>query len=247
MTRIKIIVTIALIALTVTLSGQKREKQTVVLVGGSRLAGTIIVDSADYLKLRITSPQILTLKKSEVLFSGTARKTKEQIARDHGYSISLSTSVLAGRNDEGNTRSFSFHLLNGYRFRNGLSAGFGAGFEELEVDLLPVYIDLRYYPLKSRLSPYIWTKSGWSFTFSDNDDQQSSYYRYYPETKGGYMFNAGTGIELASWRRNAVIIGIGYRYQKITFMQADYMDNPITKELVTRFNRIELQFGFIFR
>ena len=33
------------------------------------------------------------------------------------------------------------------------------------------------------------------------------------------MFNAGTGIELASWRRNAVSLGMGYRYQKIVYEQ----------------------------
>lgn len=247
MTRTKITAAITLLALTVTLSAQKREKQTVVLNGGSRIRGTIMADSSDYLKLRITSPQILTLKKSEVLFTNPAKKTEEPLVRNHGYSISLSASVLAGRNSQGNTRSLSFHLSNGYRFRNGLSAGFGAGYEELEVALLPVYIDLRYHPFKSRLSPYVWTKSGWSFTFSDNDDRQYYYFGSYPESRGGYMFNAGTGIELASWRRNAVNIGIGYRYQKITFMQADNLGDVITNELVTRFNRVELQFGFIFR
>ena len=61
------------------------------------------------------------------------------------------------------------------------------------------------------------------------------------------MFNAGTGIELASWRRNAVNIGIGYRYQKITFKRVNDWGEITRNELDTRFNRIEVQFGFIFR
>ncbi len=61
------------------------------------------------------------------------------------------------------------------------------------------------------------------------------------------LFNAGTGVELASWRRNAVNIGIGYRYQKITFKRLNYWVEETTNELVTSYNRIEVQFGFIFR
>lgn len=237
---------IILFALTVTLSAQKREKQTVVLNGGSRLTGSLLVDSSDYLKLRITSPQVIKLKKSDILLTAPAQNIERPLSNRHGYSIRLSSSLLAGRNSEGNTRNLSFHLSNGYQFRNGLSVGFGTGFEELDVALLPVYTDLRYNPFKSRLSPYVWTKSGWSFTIDDPGDRQY-FYGNYSESKGGFMFNAGTGIELASWRRNAVNIGIGYRYQKITFKRLNYWGEETTNELVTSYNRIEVQFGFIFR
>lgn len=247
MNGIRISAVIILFSLTVALFAQKREKQTIVLYGGSRLTGTILVDSSDYLKLRITTPQVITLKKSEVSLTTTAQPVERPPADRYGYSIRLSASVLSGRNNEGNTRSMSFHLSNGYGFRNGISVGFGAGIEELDVALLPVYTDLRYQPFKSRLSPFIWTKSGWSFTFGDQDDGQYYYYGTYPESRGGIMFNAGAGLELASWRRNAVNIGIGYRFQKITFSRIDNWGDIATSELVTNFNRVELQFGFIFR
>jgi hypothetical protein len=186
-----------------------------------------------------------------ILFSVTvslfAQKKEKQLTDRHGYSIRISASALAGRNNEGNTRSMSFLLSNGYGFRNGISIGFGTGIEELDIALLPVYTDLRYQPFKSRLSPFIWTKSGWSFTFGDHDDGQYYYYGPYPESKGGIMLNIGAGLELASWRRNAVNIGIGYRFQKITFSRVNNWSEIATNELVTSFNRIEMQFGFIFR
>jgi hypothetical protein len=181
------------------------------------------------------------------LLTAPAQSIERPLSKRHGYSIRLSSSLLAGRNSEGNTRNLSFHLSNGYQFRNGLSIGFGTGFEELDVALLPVYADLRYHPFKSRLSPFVWTKSGWSFTIDDPDERQYYYYGNYSESKGGFMFNAGTGIELASWRRNAVNIGIGYRYQKIIFKHLNYWSEETTSELVTSYNRIEVQFGFIFR
>ena len=243
----RICTAIILFSLTVTLSAQKREKQTIVLKGGSRLTGTILIDSSEFLKMRLRSPQVITLKKSDVSLTTPAQSIEKPVADRHGYSIRISASVLTGRNSEGNTRSMSFHLSNGFRFRNGISVGFGAGLEELDVALLPVYTDLRYHPFKSRLSPFVWTKSGWSFLFGDQDDGQYYYYGTYPEAKGGFMFNAGTGIELASWQRNAVNIGIGYRYQKITYRRVNNWGEITTNERDTYFNRIEVQFGFIFR
>jgi len=243
----RICTAIILFSLTVTLSAQKREKQTIVLKGGSRLTGTILIDSSEFLKMRLRSPQVITLKKSDVSLTTPAQSIEKPVADRHGYSIRISASVLTGRNSEGNTRSMSFHLSNGCRFRNGISVVFGAGLEELDVALLPVYTDLRYHPFKSRLSPFVWTKSGWSFLFGDKDVGQHYYYGTYPEAKGGFMFNAGTGIELASWQRNAVNIGIGYRYQKITFKRVNDWGEVITNERDTYFNRIEVQFGFIFR
>jgi len=247
MNRKRISTAIVFVALTITLSAQEYGKRTVVLNGGSRLTGTILADSSDYLKLRITTPQVITLKKSEVLFTSQVRDIGRPSFDGHGYSIRISASALAGRNDEGNIGNMSFHLSNGYRFRNGISVGFGTGLEELDVAVMPVYADLRYHPLKTRLSPFLWIKSGWSFTFGDLDDGQYYYYGSFPESRGGVMFNTGTGIELASWRRNAVNIGIGYRYQKITYKHSQNLDESVVNEVVTCFNRIELQFGLIFR
>jgi hypothetical protein len=242
----RIFTAIILFALAATVTAQKREKQTIVLSGGSRLTGTILVDSSDYLKLRITSPQVITLKKSEVSLITPEKNIEKPVAGRHGYSIRISASVLAGRNSEGNTRSMSYQLSNCYRFRNGLSVGFGAGIEELDIDLLPVYSYLSYHPLQTRLSPFIWIKSGWSFAYGDQNEVPNYYYGSYPEAKGGFMFNAGTGIELASWRRNAVNIGVGYRYQKITFKRTNNQSQITTNEIITSFNRIEVQFGFTF-
>lgn len=237
---------IVLFALAVTLSAQKLDRQTVVFDGGSRITGTILVDSSDFLKLRISSPQIVTFKKSEISYTVPASGIEKPFIDMHGYSIRVSASVLTGRNSEGNAGNMSFHLSNGYRFRNGISVGLGTGLEVLDVAVMPIYTDLRYNPLKTRFSPYVWLKSGWSFAFGNHGGGQY-YYGSYQEARGGFMFNTGAGIELASWRRNAVNIGVGYRYQKIIYRQVNNWMEDMTNELVTNFNRIEVQLGFIFR
>ena len=188
----RICTAIILVSLTVTLSAQKSEKQTIVLKGGSRLTGTILVDSSDYLKIRLRSPQVITLKKSEVSLTTPAQSIEKPVIDRYGDSIRISASVLTGLNSEGNIGSMSFHLSNAYQLRNGISIGFGTGFEELNVTVIPLYTDLRYHLLKTRLSPFVWIKSGWSFAFGTLDDGQYYYYDF-PKAKGGLMFNAGTG------------------------------------------------------
>lgn len=242
---------IAFVILLVTLPlasfGQKRELKTVVLNDGSRLTGTIVADSSGYLKLRIRTPQVITLDKSDVSLTAPARKSDLPLSDMHGYSVRLSASVLAGRTVDGNTGSLSFHFSNGYRFRNGLSIGAGTGLEVLDFVLLPVYADVRYQPFKSQVSPYAWIKSGYGFPVEDRGSEQSYYYGTYHESRGGFMFNAGTGIAIYSWQQTAFNIGIGYRYQKISYIYVNPWAQGTNNEIVTYFNRIEVQFGFIFR
>ena len=238
---------ILLCGLTIVASAQKRDKKTVVLHGGSRLTGTIMVDSSDFIKLRITSPQVITLKKSEILLTTVPQKIERPVVDRHGYSISLSASVLASRNGSEKVRSPSIHISNGYRFRSGIITGIGTGIEELNVALLPVYADLRFHPVKTRVSPFVWIKSGYAFPLGNKGPDHNLAYGSYPETRGGFMFNIGTGVALYSWQRNAVNIGIGYRYQVIRYIPEDPRSGLIRNELVTYFNRLEVQFGFIFR
>lgn len=243
----KIIIAVFLIALPVSLFSQKREMKTVVLGNGSRITGIVTTDSSGYLKLRITTPQVITLEKSDVTLTAPVRKSDNLFAEIHGYSIRISASVLAGRNSHGNNGSLSFHFTNGYRFRNGMNAGVGAGIEELDVLLMPVYADIRYHILKRRISPFIWIKSGYAFPVGEQECERYYYYGSYTEPRGGFMLNTGAGVALYSWQRTAVNIGIGYRYQKISSEQVNPWIEGTNNELVTYFNRIEVQFGIIFR
>lgn len=226
-------------------SGQRPVKQTVVLNDGTRLVGAIIGDSADVLLIKVKRPSVITFNKSAVSHYDTQKIVRKVSADRHGYYIRLSTSVLAGKNDYGNTGSLSFHFSNGFHFRNGLSAGVGFGLEELDVVVMPVYADFRFYPFSSRVSPFAYVKSGYGFPLGD-EGNGGYLYGYYPEGKGGFVFNTGAGIAIYSWGGNAVNIGVGYRYQKLSFRQMDVWGMPTTAETITRFNRIELQFGFTF-
>lgn len=227
-------------AISIIVPAQNRRTETVVLNDGTMIAGKILSDTSGYLVLKVKKPQVLVLKKSQVLATG--RPSLIYRTDKHGYFINLSASVLAGHGSDGNSGHMSIKLSNGYQLKNGLSFGFGTGIEELDLFLVPVYADIRYHPFTTRVSPYIRVSSGYGIPCSN----RRSMYDYYRETDGGIMFNAGSGITLYSWNRSAVNIEIGYRYQRLSSETYSAWRNTTT-ELVTNFNRIEIQFGFIFR
>ncbi len=243
----KIIFVLLFTAIPIAVSSQKRERQRVILNDGSVITGTIVADSDDFLKIKIKRPQVITLSKAHIYSTGTTRRSAYYFGETKGYSIRLSASLLAGSDESGNKASPSIQLSNGYQFKNGFGAGFGTGIEKLDVLVMPVFGELKYQPFKTRLSPFLWLKSGYGFPLSDRDGNVYYYYGNYTESKGGMMFGAGAGVALYSWNRIAVNIGIGYRYQRIIFEQKNTWNHEIQNELVTSFERIEVQFGFIFR
>jgi hypothetical protein len=243
----KIVFSFILLIYAIAVPAQKRERRAIILNNGTVIAGKIIADSSDFLKIKIKRPQIITLNKTQVYSTGNVGRNVYSPGETHGYSIRISASVLAGRNKSGNMGSLSIHLSNGYQFRNGFGAGIGTGIEKLDALVMPVFGELKYQPFKTRLSPFAWVKCGYGFPLSERNGGDYYYYGNYTESKGGIMFSAGSGLALYSWNRNAVNIGIGYRYQKLRFEQENIWNPELKNELITDFKRVEIQFGFIFR
>lgn len=243
------------IALAPESMAQKTGKQTVILNNGSRLTGTVVSDTGNYLKLRITSPQVIMIRKSEVLTTdqesealSLIKSRQKPYYNDYsGYNIRVSASVLFGRNDQGSTGTMSFHFSNEFRFRNGLEAGAGAGIEEFEAVIVPVYADIRFHPLNTRISPFAWVRSGIGIPVDYKNREENYYYGYYTQPGSGLMFNTGAGITIYSGRNFGVNLGIGYRFQKLVFREENLWRNESGgREIITHFNRTEVQIGFIF-
>lgn len=238
------------IALLLSLSslGQEKQKQIITLNDGSRLSGIIVSDTLDILRVRILGSQTLMVNKSDVLTIKPFENPIQTLSKTKGYYIHFTTSVLAGKNDLGNAYDMSFHLSNGYQLANGLRLGIGSGIERLGIPVIPLYADINYHPINSRISPYIYLKSGYGFALLDQDDQYSYYDEPISDSKGGLLFNAGAGIAMYTWQKAAVTIGVGYRYQRVTIFRSSYWwGGSSISEYETTFNRIELQLGFVFR
>lgn len=234
------------VLLTLTATGQQR-RQTVVLNDGSRISGTIVGDTTGYLKIKVLAPQTIRINKSQVSSVEALKYPVKRDLKTSGCYIRLSEGLLSGNNGNSNLNSLSFNLSNGYQFANGLAIGIGSGREELGVILVPLYADIRYTPLNSRVSPYCWLKAGHGFAVSDQDVVYYEYAQTDSKTKGGFLFSTGAGISMFTWKRTAINIGVGYRYQKITLSQnLHWWGGGSVLETVTDFNRLEFHLGFVF-
>ncbi len=234
--------------LTLSATGQHR-KYTVLLNDGSRISGTIVGDTAGFLDIKVLDPQVIRISKSQVSSVEPLKYPIKRSMKTAGYYVRFSTAFLSGKNESGNQSSLSFHLSNGYQFKNGIAVGIGSGMEELGVVLVPLYADLRYTPLNSGLSPYIWLKTGHGFAIRDQavsyvDDDASTDNNH----EGGFLFNAGAGISMFTWKRTAINVGIGYRYQKVTLNEDLYWwyGTGSVRHTVTQYYRLEFHLGFVF-
>lgn len=231
------------------LLAQYPAKQTVVLDDGSRITGTIISDSSGLLYIKVRKSAVISLNRNRIVSAGKPERFNFFPQDQHGYNIKLSGGILAGNSSEGKVHSFGFHFSNSYLFRNGIEAGAGAGIENIGVLLVPVYADIRYHPLRSKVSPFIWVKTGYGFPVSEYEGNFGYYWYNSGKTKGGFMFNPGIGTALYSWKGNAITLGAGYRFQRISYKQEETYRPELStyRELLLDFSRFELQFGFIFR
>jgi len=112
---------------------------------------------------------------------------------------------------------------------------------------LPVYSELNYHPFNSHVSPFIFLKSGYAFSLM-GDEETDYWYGYSKESKGGFLLNAGAGIVLQTWDKVGINIALGYRFQQVSVTENNnFSRNSYATEYITRFNRLELQLGFVFR
>ncbi|MFZ2287314.1 MAG: hypothetical protein WAV93_10045 [Bacteroidales bacterium] len=234
------------VLLTLPATAQNR-RYTVVLDNGSRISGTIVGDTAGYLDIKVLTPQVIRIGKSQVSSVEALKYPLKRNLRTSGYYVRFSTGFLSGKNESGNQSSLSFHLSNGYQFKNGIAVGIGSGMEEMGVVLVPLYADLRFTPLNSGLSPYIWLKAGHAFAITDQADpylDDASPDNYYD---GGFLFNSGVGISMFTWRRTAINVGMGYRYQKVTLNEnLRWWGGSSVRQTVTQYYRLEVHLGFVF-
>ena len=243
----RIIFSVIFIALALQALSQKGAEQTLVLNNGSRISGIVVNDSSGNYILKLSAPQVISVPASSVSSVEGISKRQFRYSQRSGYYLRFGVSMLVGKGDESESNMLSISLSNGYKFRNGLMLGIGTGIEEMTMPLLPVYSELHYHPFNSHASPFIFLKSGYAFSLM-GDEEDSNWYGYTKEAAGGVLLNAGAGILLHTWEKVGINIALGYRFQQVSVTEnSNWSRSSYATEYVTRFNRLELQLGFVFR
>jgi hypothetical protein len=244
---IRIIVSVIFIVFAFPALSQKGPEQTLLLNNGSRLSGIIVNDSSGNYILKLSAPQIISVPGSWVSSVEGMSKKQYRYSQRSGYYLRFGVSMLVGKSDESDANMLSISLSNGYKFRNGLMVGIGTGIEEMTMPLLPVYSELHYHPFNTHASPFIFLKTGYAFSLS-GDEETDYWYGYTKESKGGFLLNAGAGIVLNTWEKVGINLALGYRFQQVSVTEnSSWSRSSYATEYVTRFNRLELQLGLVFR
>ena len=109
---------------------------------------------------------------------------------------------------------FALTTINGYQFNRNAFLGFGVGLETGKTTInVPLFIDVRYYPLKKRVTPVIDLGAGYAV----------NWWRSTPSTsqlsviKGGALAHSQVGVRIYVFQNVSWIFGLGYRFQQTMY------------------------------
>lgn len=161
-----------------------------------------------------------------------------------GYAVHGNVAMLVGDKNT-NGPGFSFQIINGYQFENGLYIGGGTGADFYDFAVVPVFADVRYHFFETRLTPFVYAQGGYAIPTEQRNPDDI----YTPARRGGYRFNAGTGFRRIINNHAAVVFTIGYQHQSLAEKKTEHWWwNQENIETTTEYiyKRIELRIGFEF-
>jgi hypothetical protein len=219
----------------------------VYLHSGSIIRGKVLNSVVGkYVRIETVGRNVLVLAESDierVVFDEPVPPDENNESMSSGFLAIADIGFLGG-----NDNNISLMLTNAWQFKNRLSTGAGFGMEKFDYQVLPVYADVRYNFLKSRITPFVNLQGGYSFPLGKSKEQN-----IYQQTdlKGGAMINPGVGLLVNLNTRNALVFCIGWRYQELrTKWHYDYNNYyPPENQSYLRtdfYRRIALRIGFIF-
>lgn len=102
--------------------------------------------------------------------------------------------------------SLRFRMGYAYQITPTFSAGIGTGFTYYDdpLSVVPLYIDITYSLGKGDAIPFLFLRSGYSFSILTDTDVQVD------EHEGGYLLNPGAGIRFATKSGVGFYFSVGY-------------------------------------
>jgi hypothetical protein len=221
-------------------SYSQKAKDVLYLKNGSIIYGTLMEISNEQYKLKGSDGSIFIYPVGEVeryakeVPSFTGRKKS-------GMTFALEAGLLIGSQSSEYKAPFSFNALAGYTIASKHMAGIGSGAEFLGKTFVPLFLEYKYTIRDKRVSPFLFARGG--ILIHVGADDESEYYYYNKDYKGGPSFTLGTGL---SWATEGLetYISFAYRYSQTSYIQEDYNHQEFTYE--NNYNRLEVKFGFRF-
>lgn len=185
-----------------------------------------------------------------LLFPFISKAQSETTADESKWNITFDAGLLIGHPDADYPAPFVSNISFLYNFNDRLWAGAGSGAEVIGKTFIPLFLELRAIPFKSK-PLFVYNRFGGTVCATKNMSDENGYQpstinQAHPlyenvTTRGGIMNECGMGVMLdrGQWKST---YSIGYSYQQTE----DELTYGTIKTYENNFNRLVIKIGFWF-
>ena len=224
----------------ITLTAQKSDEIT--LKNGSVIRGEIIeIIPEGNITINDAAGNTWVFIMSEVELISQVEKKRGVLEDNYPAGLANITSIgfLAGSPNSMQIAPFSINTSFGYKNSLGMYTGLGTGIEFLNINHIPVFLDLQYFLRSSEVSPVLIFRGGYALPANGSSDNNGNINTY----NGGITGSLGIGLKIRSKENFAWDIEFMYRYMQISYSE-HYEWNDQKYEYTDIYNRLELRLGF---
>jgi hypothetical protein len=240
---------------TVPVLAQRKTQEVIYLKNGSVIRNVYDMQHADSL-IRVTTREGSVFVFGPGDIQKMSREFGLRLYKEKGYLFEFDFGILSGRESirnsfgfntyQGAVTSFSFAVVNGYRFNRFAGVGLGVGIDGYQEGVItPLFVRGTGYLLKARISPVYVLDAGYGFYSpvlngrTDNRNGMTFHYR------GGFMGNAAGGVQVFLGRDVALYMMAGYRMQDYRYeINSERTESSLDQRIL--FRRMSLRMGFSF-
>jgi hypothetical protein len=125
---------------------------------------------------------------------------------------------------EGETGSaFQLQTINGAQYKSWFT-GIGLGLDFYRIRSIPLFADIRKDFGKGNNKLFVYADMGINFSWAT--DQQKTSYMQNDKFSNGFYSDLGLGYRVASGKKNALMLSLGYSYKKTVESYDQVYDGP---------------------
>jgi len=232
-------------------SAQHILEDVVYLNNGSIIRGKIVKNENDTLKIETCGRNLFVFKSSEIqkttmeLRQASKHEFREEFVstKQKGIYSYTTLGLLIGSNT---SPTFSFQTTAGYNFNTHIGLGLGLGIENLQTEIVPVFVSFKSNLTEKANSPFFSCHIGYSFPLVKEENDDNMYYNSTSEYEGGVNVGFDVGVHSYKTQKRAFTITAGYRYQLVSETYTNFYNSSSIEKNIYEFNRISVKIGFMF-
>lgn len=217
-------------------------------VDGSVLKCSVLEWTQEYVRLRLSDGQEITIDSDEVLKIVALDKPieavtpeKQKVSRPYSFREKGIYHVTTTAFSAGPNAGAGINHAVGYRFSRLLGIGGGLGVESYDLgsgsQIIPFFAEARGFFSAQGISPYYAVRTGYGVALKNEAGNIVN-------AKGGMLFSGELGYRFGGARAVNFFFGMGVHFQKATYQYEWPWEVSVTDEVKHR--RTELKFGIIF-